>query len=121
MKLTITAKHVELPSALKQHIEEKIEKLDKFQIKIVEAHMVLTKEKYLYVAEIKVLAKRLQLFIKENAETNFYEAVDKVIHKMEVQLGKHKDKIKGHHQGRQAASAITAFEEEEQQIRNLFT
>lgn len=114
MKLTITGKHVEVPTPLKQHIEEKIEKLDKFHIKVIEAHVVLTKEKYLFVAELKIPAKNLQLFVKEKAETNFFEAVDKTIHKMEILLGRQKDKIKGHHKGRRAASEMPQVEIEEQ-------
>ena len=117
MKLAITGKHLEVPIPLKEHIEEKIAKLDKFKLKLIEAHVVLKKEKYLFVAELKILAKRLQVFMIEKGEINFFEAIDKVVHKMEIHLARQKEKIKGHHQGRlRAAAWPESFESEEPRL-----
>lgn len=114
MEISITGKHVDVPQDLKAHMEERLLRLDdKYKLKIVEAHVVLKQEKYIYVAELKVHVKGADLFAEETGDENFFEAFDKVFHVMETQLQRRKEKIKGHH-GRQKVTKIAdALVEEE--------
>lgn len=108
MQVNITARHFEVTDGIKQHIEEKIGKLEKYSQDIVQAHVILEIQKYRHIAEITVLAKKIKLTATATAE-DMYSAIDLVIHNLEEQVRKHKDKVRGHpHRDAQPLTAETA-------------
>ncbi|MFH1777854.1 MAG: ribosome-associated translation inhibitor RaiA [Candidatus Omnitrophota bacterium] len=95
MQLTITARHFDVTDAINKHIREKIQKLDKYALKILQAHVILDIQKYRHIAEITISAKKLKLTATSNAG-DMYSAIDQMIHNLLKQLRRHKDKIKNH-------------------------
>jgi len=86
---------MESTEALKNHVEDKISKLDKYLIKPVEAHVILSVEKIRQQCEIVITANNLRTTAVETSE-NLYAAIDMAVQKVERQLKKHKEQLKEH-------------------------
>jgi len=93
--LRISGRHFEVTDALKDQIEKKAEVFTKYGLNLIDAHVVLTVEKYSQCAEISLLGKKLKISEK-SVETDMYVAIDKVCTSIEKTLRRHKDKIKVH-------------------------
>lgn len=75
---------------------DRLLKFEKLAPRIVEAHVILKKEKYIYYAEITLLAKNLRAFGEGREKTNIFAAFDLACDKVAKQLKKHRGKIKDH-------------------------
>lgn len=95
MQLLITARHMELTEALKEHLRNKIDRLNKYVDDIIEANAILSVEKYRHSAEI-TLKVNGTTFNSVDITENMYTSIDRVIDKLERQLKKYKGKRKGH-------------------------
>ncbi|MBN1493280.1 MAG: ribosome-associated translation inhibitor RaiA [Candidatus Omnitrophica bacterium] len=96
MKFSITQKNFKADKEVRDFVDEKLGKLDnKFQIKISNASIVLQKKKYLFYAEIRVQAKNVRVFGESTSENSIFAAIEQSINKVETQLKKHKEKVKG--------------------------
>lgn len=91
MRVTITGRHFELTDALKARIEEKLAKLQRFSLKISEAHVTLAVEKYRHKAEIVLHVNHSVMTSKEESE-DMYASVDASIDKLQRMLRKYKTK-----------------------------
>jgi putative sigma-54 modulation protein len=60
MKVNITARHLELTSALKEYAEKKLLHARKFAANIKKGHIILNVEKDRHIAEIVVSVKMLK-------------------------------------------------------------
>ncbi len=81
MKITITFRHLTSSPAIKEHVEAKLERLDKYARKPLEAHVILDLEKNRHTAEIVVTGKGVQTtgtFTSDDMYTSIEAAVDKV-------------------------------------------
>jgi len=91
MEINVTGRHVEVTSALRQHIQDKLEKIIKHPYKFQETQVTLTVEKYRHIAEIILQVDRLVLRSKE--ETNdMYTSFDLALDKIKQQLRRNKEK-----------------------------
>ena len=91
MRTSITARHFDLTDGLKEHTEERLDKLDKYSVVFLDAHVVLTVEKYRHQAEITLQGKGFSLNGKAESG-DMYTSVDQVVQKLETQVRRHKDK-----------------------------
>ncbi len=98
---------------MKEHISEKLEKLEKYAPRIVEAHVFLKKEKYLFYAEITLLAKGLRSYGDAGSKENVFAALDQAYVRVEKQLKKFREKIKDHHKASVKKAARNMIEETE--------
>jgi putative sigma-54 modulation protein len=74
---------------------DKLNRFDKFLYNPAEASVVLSVEKFRHIAEINITGDRLTINGRE--ETNdMYSAIDMVLDKLEKQIKKSKQKIRGH-------------------------
>jgi putative sigma-54 modulation protein len=96
MELKITGRHMDITNAIKAQIEEKAEKLPRYNssVDLVE---VIADGAEGGKPSIEIIAKggHNQLFVvKETAgnDEDFYAVIDKVFHKMERKLRKAKEK-----------------------------
>lgn len=99
MEIRITVQHMHVGEETKQHVHEKITKLERLSPKLVEAHVILKKEKHVMKAEITVLNKNLRAFGEGQDKDNLYAAIDLAYTRVEKQLKKFREKVKSHHKG----------------------
>ena len=118
MQVSVTFRNTGSESWFKDYATERLSKLQKYIDKPVEAHVVLSVEKFRNVAEINIMAKGINLVGKEEAK-DMQLAIDNVIDKIERQIKKHKEKSREHKSNTNRAeemgglrAAPAAFEEE---------
>ena len=95
MNVAITGRHFDVTEGIKSHVNGKIAKLDKFYHKILEAHVILSVEKFRHVAEITLVGKNFK-FTATETTSDMYPSIDKAIESLEKQLRKLHDKVKEH-------------------------
>ncbi|HTL48249.1 MAG TPA: ribosome-associated translation inhibitor RaiA [Verrucomicrobiae bacterium] len=97
MDVRFLGKNLKVTKPIKEHLYDRMSKLDKYAPKIVETHVVLKKEKYLYHATITLVGKNLRAFGEGTQKENIYAAIDQAAERVQKQLKKFRDKIKDHH------------------------
>lgn len=95
MKIQITGRHLEITPTLKEYIESRLHKIEKYSFKIIEAQVILEVEKYRHQAEITVVLDGMVLQAADVTE-EMYSTIDKVVDKLQKQLKKHKEKLTDH-------------------------
>ncbi len=95
MQTAVTFKNLEPSDNLRDYIQEKLDRFDKFLENPAEASVVLTVEKFRHIAEANISGDGLTINGKEDTE-DMYSAVDMVIDKLEKQIKKNKEKNRGH-------------------------
>ena len=94
MKISVTFRNAEGENWQKEYVEERLEKLKKYIDNPVDARVILSVEKFRNTAEINLTANGLNINSKEE-EKDMHLAIDNAIEKIERQLKKHKEKIRG--------------------------
>ncbi len=92
MKVIVTGKNFNVTDALRDTVESKLEKLDKYFSKEAEAKVTLSVEKERQIMEATIPISGTVLRAEE-ATTDMYNTVDKVVDKLSAQLRKHKTKM----------------------------
>jgi len=95
MIISVTVRNGEGEAWQKEYVDEKLQKLKKYVDNAVEAHVILSVEKFRNVAEINLAANGLNVNAKEE-EKDMRLAIDNAIVKVERQLKKHKEKTREH-------------------------
>jgi len=81
--------------AIKVFVEEQIARLEKYAEKAMEAHVILSVEKYMQVAEVVLTAKGIRA-TGTASTSDLYASIDEAIGKVQKSLKKHHDKkVKG--------------------------
>ncbi|MDN5354893.1 MAG: putative sigma-54 modulation protein [Candidatus Cloacimonadota bacterium] len=96
MQITITARHFNLTNAIREHIEEEAEKLERYFDHIIDAQFVMDVQNERNTVELIVHIPGNNL-TSEATETDMYRAIDNVVEKMEQQIKKLKGKWEDHH------------------------
>ncbi len=95
MEVLISGKQLDVTPALKQYIENRVKKIEKYTMKVTQVVFTLKVEKYRHMAE--VLVKVNGFILQTEQETDeMYASVDKAMSKIERQLKKHKEKLHNH-------------------------
>ncbi len=111
-----------MTEGIQQHTREKLLRLERYSPRLVESHVILKKEKYLYEAEITLLAKNLKAYGEGKSKDNIYSAIDLAYARIEKQLKKFREKLKDHHKGQKEGpsakikKALRTDEEEERPV-----
>ena len=93
MEIDVSGRHFKVTAPLKLYIEKKIDKLDKFSLKIESVHVVLDVQKFRHTAEITLLGKNLRMAChKEGAD--MYAAFDECFGRLQLQLSRQHDRVK---------------------------
>lgn len=95
MRINITARHFELTKVLEDHVQERLWTLKKYFDSIINAHVILSVEKYRHTAEVTLKVSRLTLASKEVSE-NMYTSIDRAVEKLERQVKRYKQKLQNH-------------------------
>ena len=98
MQINISGHHIELTSALKEYVEEKIQRLEHHFDQITHADITLTVEKLRHKAECNIHVSGSDLHGSAEDE-NMYAAIDSLADKLDRQLLKHKEKLVARNKG----------------------
>jgi len=106
MQLSVTFRHMEPSDALKQHAREKLEKIRRFFPDPISAHVVLTTERgYQHHADVNIQLHNGLVIKGTEITEDMYSSLDLVMQKIERQVRRYHDKIRGHKE-RSALSSI---------------
>lgn len=95
MQIQITGRHLEVTSALKSFIDDKLAKLEHHFDQILDVKVVLIVENNNHVAEAKLSVPGDDIVAKAEGE-NMYAAIDTLQDKLDRQVRKRKQKMKDH-------------------------
>ena len=109
MKILISGQHISLGESLTGHIETKIQEIaGRYFENAVAASVKVTKEKsHIIATEIMINeGTGSRVLIKSSAnDDDAYRSFDSALAKVEMQLKKHKNRIKNHHKNKDAITA----------------
>ncbi|MEZ4527572.1 MAG: ribosome-associated translation inhibitor RaiA [Desulfobacterales bacterium] len=94
MQTSVTFKNLDPSEPLKAYATEKLNRFDRFLDNPAEASVVLSVEKFRHIAEINIIGDRLKINGREETG-DMYSAIDMVLDKLEKQIKKSKQKIRG--------------------------
>ena len=92
MKVTVIAKNMELTDALKEIVQKKISKLEKYFEANVEARATLSVQKNRHIIEVTIPFNGV-ILRGEEATSDMYKSLDLVEDKLERQIRKQKTKL----------------------------
>ena len=104
MQVKIIGRHMSVTDPMKAYAEEKAQKLFRFFDRIQEIRVVLDFEGGQPTVECLVDVERADDFVARETHQDMYAAIDAVSDKLERQLKKHKERVKGHHKGHEEAT-----------------
>ncbi|MCF8145974.1 MAG: ribosome-associated translation inhibitor RaiA [Deltaproteobacteria bacterium] len=110
MEITVTFRHTEPIESLRAYAEEKVSKLKKYLDVPLEAHIVLTVEKFRHIADVTLSLNGTPIMAVEETG-DMYSAIDQVMDKVENRVKKHLSKIKSHRQESPKAESESVNEE----------
>lgn len=92
MKITVNGKNIQVTDALKNAVEKKISKLDKYFNPDVEAHATLSVQKNRHTIEVTIPFNGVILRGEESSD-DMYASIDLVEEKLERQIRKQKTRL----------------------------
>ena len=92
MKITITARHTQVPPLAERMLRAKAEKLERFGHKLLSLSVVFDKEKYLYTVELALDVKGARLVSRAKHKSDLLTCIEEAVSKLETQLERREDK-----------------------------
>lgn len=98
MEIKIASRHGQLSDANQQIIREKLSKLPQIFDRLTEIEVTVDlADSTKLDVHLQVQAEHKHDFVATYQSDNLMGAVDQVLHKMETQIRRYKDKIQNHH------------------------
>jgi putative sigma-54 modulation protein len=92
MKITVRGKGIQITNALKEYVDKRIGRLDKFFVEGTAAQVTMTVEKDRHKVEVTIPVNGY--IIRGEEETNdMYASIDLVVDKLDKQIDKYKTKL----------------------------
>lgn len=110
MKVYIYARNIDLTEGLKEAVESKLNRLDKYFNETVEARATLSVTKYSHTVEVTIPFGAVLLRAEESSG-DMYKSIDLVRDKLERQIRKYKTKIERKHGSDSVRFNPDAFED----------
>jgi ribosomal subunit interface protein len=92
MKITVSGKNIDVTDALRDTVERKLSKLDKYFNPDVETQVTLSVQKNRHIIEVTIPFDGV-ILRGEEATEDMYTSIDKVLDKLEKQISKHKTRL----------------------------
>jgi putative sigma-54 modulation protein len=96
MKVNMTGHHVEITSAIRDYINEKMTRIERHFENATDINLILTVEKLEHKAEATLNVSGNTLHAHA-VDQDMYAAIDALTDKLDRQVRKHKEKITDHH------------------------
>jgi putative sigma-54 modulation protein len=123
MQVIIQGRNVEVTDRLREYVESKVEKLDRYLPTITEARMELSTEQTRSMEDRQVA--QLTLHIKgvllrsEERSSDMFTSVDNVMDKIKRQIDRYKSKRRSRYRSAPAEIVVPELEEEEGEQRSI--
>jgi len=106
MQINITGHHIEVTPALRAFVTEKLQRISRHFDHVISINVILKVENPHQQAEATVHAAGKSIFAQE-ANSDMYAAVDGLVDKLDKQVRRYKDRLRGNHNNgaKRAASA----------------
>ncbi|UMO86589.1 ribosome-associated translation inhibitor RaiA [Pectobacterium sp. PL64] len=101
MTINITSKQMDITPAIRQHVEDRLSKLDKWQTQLINPHIILSKEPQGFVADATISTPNGPL-VASAKHDDMYTAINELITKLERQL----DKLQHKGEARRAVASV---------------
>ena len=95
MQLTISGHHLEITDSLHDYVTNKLTRLERHHDRITSTNVILTVDKLEQKAEATVHISGAEFFADSSHE-DLYHAIDQLVDKLDRQLIKYKEKLRGH-------------------------
>ncbi len=96
MNIVVKARHMDVTDAIREYVETKAAKLNRFYDNVHSIEVTLDIEADQPSVEIIVSAKRKNVFVASHRGPDMYACVDQCMHKISEQLRRHKDRVRDH-------------------------
>lgn len=93
MKVIVTGRNLVITDAIREQVEKKLDKFDKYFKSDVEAHATFSTQKSKHIVELTIPLKNGTYFRAESRTEDMYGSIDEAIEKISRQMRKHKTKI----------------------------
>lgn len=119
MKFTIRGEKIQVTDSIKNYIESKIGKLDKYfdNPESIEAHALIKVKDNNQIIEVTIPVNKFTIRAEEKNK-DLYAAIDLVVDKLERQIRKNKTRIKDRYKKEEKIDFIFNFEIEEEENKN---
>lgn len=95
MNLSIHGNHVEVTPALREYVAGKFNRVERHFDQVIDASVQLTVEKVLQRAEVTLRLRGNNIHV-ESVDADMYAAIDALVDKLDRQVLRHKDRLRGH-------------------------
>ena len=113
MQVNISARHGHLSDATRSKITAKVEKLARLFERLLAIEVTVDLEhEQTPTVDVRVSAEHKHDFVAAEQSTSLMAALDGVIHKLEQQLRKYKEKVQDHHRATGPRHETASLEEE---------
>lgn len=96
MQINVTGHHVELTPALRDYVNEKMDRLERHFDHVTDVHVILSVEKLRHKAEATMHLSGNSVYA-DATEDDMYAAIDGLVDKLDRQVKRHKEKLTDHH------------------------
>jgi putative sigma-54 modulation protein len=96
MQINITGHHVDVSPALRDYVNDKMQRISRHFDHVISINVVLNVERHIQAAEATVHAAGRSLFATQKAE-DMYAAIDGLTDKLDRQVRRYKDRLTDHH------------------------
>jgi putative sigma-54 modulation protein len=94
LEISVTGRHLELTDSMRQFVQDKVSKLERFFDRIESVQVIADRESTRFRTEIVLRTDHKHTLVAQTEADDFRESVDLVIDKMERQLREHKEKLR---------------------------
>ncbi len=95
MQLNISGHHLDITDAIRDYVTSKVSRLERHNDRITSTQVILSVEKLIQKAEATVHVAGGEFFADAEHE-DLYAAIDALTDKLDRQIIKHKEKMRGH-------------------------
>jgi putative sigma-54 modulation protein len=97
MQLAVTFRHMDATPSLKEYAKEKVERITKYFPDPIKAHVVLSCDRgYNHTADVMITLHNGIVIKGEESTEDMYSSIDLVMAKIERQVRRYKEKLRGH-------------------------
>ncbi len=120
MKYTVRGKNLEITDAMREHLENKLHKLDKYFLNHdeIEASILIRVYSTFNKVEVTIPTKSFTLRIEETHD-DAYTAIDHAVDKLERQIRKNKTRLQNRSRGNEVSTFLFDFESTTDEVNEV--